>query len=176
MNKDKRTALTILMIVTGMFAFSYAAFPLYSIFCKSTGFGGTPKTGGEASQKIGKRLFTIRFNADTSRDIPWHFAPLQKQTEVRTGENKMVFFSAENQSDKPVTGIASYNIAPDEAGQYFHKIQCFCFNKQTLKPGEKVEMPVSFYIDPEIENNLDLKDINTITLSYTFFKADTSSK
>jgi cytochrome c oxidase assembly protein subunit 11 len=172
MKNNKETAITILLIVLGMFAFSYAAFPLYSIFCKATGFGGTPKTGGGASRQLGKRAFTIRFNADVSRDMPWQFMPLQKQISVQTGENKMAFFSAQNKSDKTITGVASYNIAPDAAGQYFHKIQCFCFNKQTLNPGQIVEMPVSFYVDPAIENDLDLQDVNAITLSYTFFMAD----
>lgn len=155
-----------------MFAFSYAAFPLYSIFCKATGYGGTPKIGGQVPRELGKRIFTIRFNADVARDIPWQFAPVQKQVEVQTGEDKMAFFSAENTSDKPVTGVASYNVAPDIAGKYFHKIQCFCFNRQTLKAGEKVEMPVSFYVDPAIESDLDLKDVKTITLSYTFFRTE----
>ena len=160
------------MMVLGMFAFSFAAFPLYSIFCKATGYGGTPKTGGVASQATGSRMVTVRFNADTATDLPWNFAPLQKEIKVLTGENKLAFFSAENKSDQPITGVAGFNVTPDVAGQYFHKIQCFCFNKQTLKPGEKVKMPVSFYVDPAIEKDLDLKDVNSITLSYTFFKAE----
>lgn len=170
MNNNK-TALTLLMLIAGMFAFAYAAFPLYNIFCKATGYGGTPKIVGQTSREIGNKIITIRFNTDIANDLPWNFISLQKQIDVHTGENKLAFFTVKNTSDQPITGIASFNVTPDIAGQYFHKIQCFCFNKQTLKPGEEVQMPVSFYIDPEIEKNLDLKDISTLTLSYTFFKA-----
>ncbi len=170
-HKNKKIAVTVLMLVLGMFAFAFAAFPLYNIFCKATGYGGTPKLVAQNSSQLGNKIITVRFNADVAKDMPWNFAPIQKHINVRTGENKLAFFTAQNNSTMPVTGIASFNVTPDMAGRYFHKIQCFCFNKQTLKPGEKVEMPVSFYVDPEIEKNLDLKDVNTITLSYTFFKA-----
>ncbi len=171
MDKNKKIAATILMLALGMFAFAFAAFPIYSIFCKVTGYGGTPKIRTAESGTIGNKIITVRFNADIAKDIPWKFYPAQKQIEVRTGENKLAFFVAENTSETPVTGVSSFNVTPDIAGQYFNKIQCFCFEKQTLKPGEKIQMPVSFYIDPKIETNLDLKSVNTITLSYTFFKA-----
>ncbi len=154
-----------------MFAFAFAAFPLYNLFCKVTGYGGTPRIAEQKATAIGKKILTVRFNADIAPDLSWKFTPLQSQIEALTGENKMAFFMAENTSDKPITGVASFNVTPDIAAQYFNKIECFCFIKQTLKPGEKVQMPVSFFIDPAIEKDLDLKDINTITLSYTFFKA-----
>lgn len=171
MNQNKKTALTFAMLVVGMFAFAFAAFPLYSIFCKATGYGGTPRIGGQLSREIGNKIITVRFNADIANNLPWIFVPLQKQISLHTGENKMAFFTAENNSNTPITGVASFNITPDTAGKYFNKIQCFCFSKQTLGPKQKVQMPVSFYIDPEIDNDLDLKDTSTITLSYTFFKA-----
>lgn len=171
MDKNKKTGITILMLVGGMFAFTYAAFPLYSIFCKATGYGGTPKLNAKQANELGNRIITVRFNSSVASDIAWDFKPLQNQVTVRTGENKLIFFSAKNNSATPVTGMATFNISPDEAGQYFNKVACFCFKKQTLQPGQQVQMPVSFYIDPRIEKDLDLKGIDTITLSYTFFKA-----
>lgn len=169
--QNKKTAITVIMLVFGMFCFAFAAFPLYNIFCKATGFGGTPKTDSQLSQQLGNRIMTVRFNADIAKDLPWNFLPLQAQIDVTTGENKLAFFSAQNTSDQKITGISSFNVTPSQAGKYFNKIQCFCFEKQTLQPGEKVKMPVSFYIDPAIENDLDLKSVKSITLSYTFFKA-----
>ncbi len=171
MDKNKKTGVTILMLALGMLAFAYAAFPLYSIFCKVTGYGGTPKINAQEATELGETSITVRFNSDVASDVPWNFKPLQNEVKVKTGENKLVFFTAKNTSSKPVTGVATFNVSPDQAGQYFNKIQCFCFNNQTLQPGQTVEMPVSFYIDPKIEKDLDLKGINTITLSYTFFKA-----
>ena len=171
MHPNKKTALTIVMMVVGMFAITFAAFPLYSIFCKVTGYGGTPRISTEEPAEPGKRNMIVRFNADVSTELPWKFSPVQKQLEVLTGESKLAFFVAENTSLKPVTGVASFNVTPDIAGQYFNKVQCFCFVNQTLEPGEKMQMPVSFYVDPAIENDLDLKNTDTITLSYTFFKA-----
>lgn len=171
MDKNKKTGLTIIMLVCGMFAFAFAAFPLYNLFCKATGYGGTPKLNSASSTERGERTLTVRFNADKANDLVWNFSALQNKVTVITGENKLVFFTAENTSSVPVTGVATFNVSPDQAGQYFNKIQCFCFNKQTLQPGEKVKMPVSFYIDPEFEKNPDLKNIDTVTLSYTFFKA-----
>ena len=171
MNNNKKTAITILMMVAGMFAFAFAAFPLYSLFCKVTGYGGTPKIATESATELGSRIMKVRFNADTSKDVPWQFKPLQNSVTVRTGENKLIFYTSENTSNEAFTGVATFNVTPDIAAKYFNKIQCFCFNNQTLEPGEKVQMPVSFYIDPAIEQNLDLKGIDTVTLSYTFFKA-----
>lgn len=171
MNENKKTATAILMLVVGMFAFAFAAFPLYSIFCKVTGYGGTPRIESAESHTLGKKIITVRFNADISNEIGWDFKPVQKQLNVQTGENKLAFFMAKNISNNATTGVATFNVTPNEAGKYFNKIQCFCFERQTLKPGEEVQMPVSFFVDPAIEQDLDVKDINTITLSYTFFKA-----
>jgi cytochrome c oxidase assembly protein subunit 11 len=173
--KNNKTARSVIMFVIGMFALAYASFPIYNLFCKATGYAGIPKTIGvetNSGNDIGKRLITVRFNADIMKEVQWKFQPLQKQVDVYAGENKMIFYNAENNSDEKITGVATYNITPEKAAQYFNKVQCFCFNEQTLEPHEKVEMPVSFYIDPKIENDPDMADVKTITLSYTFFKAN----
>lgn len=170
--KNKQAGLKVLAIVAAMFILAYASFPLYSLFCKVTGYGGTPKVAKAASENISDKTVVVRFNADIDPHMPWKFQPEQKQLEVRLGENKMAFFSAENIADKAITGVATYNIVPERAASYFNKIQCFCFDQQTLEKGEKVDMPVSFFVDPEILNDPDLKGLDTITLSYTFFEAD----
>lgn len=171
--KNKQTARNIAAIVIGMFALAYASFPLYNLFCKITGYGGTPRTENVSlSDTIGERVVTVRFNADTMRNVPWSFSPLQKQVDAQVGENKLIFYTAENNADVPVKGVATFNVTPDKAAYYFNKVQCFCFNEQTLSPHEKVEMPVSFHIDPEFEQDPEMWDVNTITLSYTFFRAD----
>lgn len=173
--QNNQTAIKVLSLVTGMFLLAFASFPIYNLLCKVTGYGGVPLVA-QAQQaldvKVGSRVVKVRFNSDIMPEVPWSFLPLQKEVEVKTGVNKLVFYSAQNNSDEVVTGIATYNVTPEKASIYFNKVQCFCFEKQTLKPHEKVEMPVSFYIDPEIENDPYMKDVKTITLSYTFFKAD----
>jgi cytochrome c oxidase assembly protein subunit 11 len=173
-NSNKKTAKKVLLVIVGMFSLAYASFPLYNLFCKVTGYTGIPKISlnKENTNPLGNNNITVRFNGDIMNDVPWKFAPVQDEVVVRTGENKLIFFSAENNSDVPITGIATYNIVPPTAATYFNKIQCFCFNKQTLAPHEKVQMPVSFFIDPAIEKNPDLKNLKTITLSYTFFKSE----
>jgi cytochrome c oxidase assembly protein subunit 11 len=174
---NKKTAINVVLCVLTMFILAYASFPLYNLLCKVTGYGGLPKTIGVTDSKtIGTRDITIRFNGDIMHDVPWKFYPVQDKVIVRTGENKLIFFEAQNESDESVTGIATYNIAPSQAAIYFNKIQCFCFSKQTLKAHEKVQMPVSFFVDPAIEKDPDIKNIKTITLSYTFFKAENTGK
>lgn len=172
--QNNKTAKKIVLIVIGMFALAYASFPIYNLFCKVTGYTGIPKISlnKENTNPLGERAITVRFNGDVMRDVPWKFVPIQDKVVVRTGENKLIFFSAENTSDVPVTGVATFNVTPLTAANYFNKVQCFCFNEQTLAPHQKVQMPVSFFIDPAIENNPDLKNVKTITLSYTFFKAE----
>lgn len=169
--KNKSTALSILAICVGMFGIAYASVPLYNLFCKVTGFGGTTQVAELAPEEILDREITVRFNADTSPDLKWKFKPEQKEIKVKIGETALVFYSAENYSKEAVTGTSVYNVTPLKSGSYFNKIDCFCFEKQTINPGEKVDFPVSFFIDPEIVNNNKLDDVKTITLSYTFFKA-----
>lgn len=153
-----------------MLAFAYASVPLYRIFCQKTGFGGTTQVAIAPSTKIVDRIMHVRFNADVHRDLPWNFRPMQVQIDVKVGQNALAFYESHNYSDKPIVGMATYNVTPDKAGVYFQKVACFCFEQQTLEPHQRVNMPVQFYIDPEIMNDPSLNDVNTITLSYTFFK------
>lgn len=169
------TVLSLLSIVVGMFLLAYASVPLYRIFCKITGTGGTTQVAKVAPGELGHRTIRIQFNSDTAPNLPWKFKPEQRETFVTTGEQKLAFFSAENTSDEPVKGMATYNVTPAKAGIYFNKIQCFCFNEQLLQPGQKISMPVSFFVDPEIEKDPNLRNVKTITLSYTFFKVKGST-
>ena len=169
--QNKKVAIIVVSIIFSMVGLTYAAFPLYDLFCRVTGYGGTPKQVDESSENVGSRNFTVRFNSDIAKDLNWEFNPVQKQVNVKTGENKLIFFEAYNPTDKPITGVATYNITPERAAYHFSKVQCFCFEKQTLQPGERVQMPVSFYIDPEIEEDKDVGNLDTVTLSYTFFKS-----
>lgn len=165
------------IVAVSMFCLAFFSFPLYTLFCRVTGYGGTPKTGEAAKELVssvhlGKRDFHVRFNADTAKDLPWKFVPVQDMVDVRSGESKLIFYTAENVSKKPITGVATFNVTPELAAKYFNKVQCFCFTNQTLEPGEKVDMPVSFFIDPRIEDDVELKNLKTLTLSYTFFVAE----
>lgn len=171
--KNRAIAINVAMIVVGMGLMAYASVPLYSLFCRVTGFAGTTQRAITAppASAILKRKITVTFNADTDPNLPWKFKPLQKQVTVRIGENKLIFFDAKNTGSEPITGIAAFNVTPEKAGEYFNKIQCFCFTNQTLRPGEEVTMPVSFFIDPAIADDKNLDDLQDITLSYTFFKA-----
>ena len=156
-------------VVAGMLGMSFAAVPLYRVFCAVTGYGGTPQIGPETSASISARRITVQFNADTSPGLPWHFAPEQRQVTLQLGEQQVAFYSARNDADHPVTGIALYNVTPDKVGKYFHKTACFCFNQQTLAPHQEMQLPVSFWVDPAIATDPATADVTTITLSYTFF-------
>ncbi|MDF3034340.1 MAG: cytochrome oxidase assembly protein [Alphaproteobacteria bacterium] len=157
-------------VVATMLTMAYASVPLYRLFCQKTGYGGTTQVAKTQSTKVVDREITVRFNADTHRDLPWHFRPLQTQIKVKIGENALAFYESQNWSDKPVCGMATYNVTPDKAGIYFNKVSCFCFEEQVLSPQQRVEMPVQFFIDPDFANDPDLKDVKAITLSYTFFR------
>lgn len=170
-SRNKKMAIIIVSIVFFMIALSYAAFPLYDLFCRVTGYGGTPKQVDTESLIVGERNFTVRFNSDISKELQWEFKPMQKDIDVKTGENKLIFYEAYNPTDEAITGVATFNVTPEKAAYHFSKVHCFCFEEQTLQPGQKVEMPVSFYIDPEIENDEEVGNLKTITLSYTFFKS-----
>lgn len=170
--QNKQTGLKVLAVALGMFALAFASFPLYNLFCKVTGYGGAPITlDVQPSTKQGQRRITVSFNGDVMTDVPWRFVPVQREVTVLTGENTLIFFEAENLSDTPITGVATFNVTPDKASMYFNKIQCFCFDRQTLAPRQKVQMPVSFYIDPAIETDNSMVDVQNMTLSYTFFHA-----
>ena len=171
-SNNKRIVLILLSIILSMACLAYASVPLYSLFCKVTGFGGTVREFSDYSQiKIGKRIMNIRFNADVAPGLPLIFtAPKDKVIPLTTGENKLVFYHAENSSDQPIDIIAIYNVTPHKVGKYFNKVACFCFNRQRLEPHQKMVMPVSFFIDPEIENDPEAQEVHTMTLSYTFFR------
>ena len=173
-DKNLSMALNIAAIAVGMLCVAYAAVPLYSLFCKVTGFAGTPQVAVVAPDKVYDRVITVRFNADVAPDLPWKFKPEQKQVKVKVGEQKLIFYSAKNESNDVTRGISVYNVTPEKAGAYFSKIECFCFTEQSLNANEKANFPVSFFIDPQIMSDKNAKDINTITLSYTFFKVKES--
>ena len=158
-------------IVAGMVGLSFAAVPLYRLFCQVTGFGGTTQVAEAAPDAVAERQFTIRFNSDVSPKLPWHFQPQVRSVEVKAGEPKLIFFEARNDGDVPTVGTATFNVTPLKAGQYFNKVQCFCFDQQPLAPGEEVQMGVSFFVDPAIMDDPGLDDVGTITLSYTFFRS-----
>ena len=172
----RQTAIGTAAIAAGMVAASFAAVPLYRAFCQATGFGGTTQRA-EASalpnqSALSGRTIKIRFDGNMSPGLPWQFAPEVNDVPVKIGERKLAFFRATNLSAAPVTGRATYNVSPDVAGKYFKKIQCFCFNEQTLKAGETVEMPVTYFVDPAILDDPIAKRIDEITLSYTFYPVD----
>jgi len=162
---------SLIVLVAGMTALSFASVPLYRLFCQVTGYGGTPQIATVRPDTVGEREITVRFNSDVDPKLPWAFQPLQRAVKVKVGEEKLAFFQATNRSDKPLVGTATFNVTPLKAGLYFNKIQCFCFDEQRLDPGESADMPVSFFIDPEILKDPNLNDVQTITLSYTFFRS-----
>ena len=151
-----------------MLGAAYAAVPLYYMFCQATGYGGTTQRAAKSSAVVLDRVVTVLFDANTGGGLPWTFEPVQRTIDVKLGENAMAFFRATNHSDKPVTGRAVYNVAPEAAGIHFNKIACFCFTEQTLQPGETVEMPVTFFVDPALATDRDASSIQRIVLSYTF--------
>ncbi|MEL6101269.1 MAG: cytochrome c oxidase assembly protein [Pseudomonadota bacterium] len=159
-------------LVVVMGGLAWASVPFYDWFCRVTGFGGTPGVSEVANEEILDQTIKVRFDASIERGMPWQFTPVEREMELRIGETGLAFYEAYNPSDKPVAGSASYNVAPYEAGGFFSKIDCFCFEEQVLEPGERVQMPVTFYVDPEIVTDRDAKYVHTITLSYTFYEID----
>jgi cytochrome c oxidase assembly protein subunit 11 len=158
-----------LTFVGAMVGVTYASVPLYKLFCQVTGFGGATRQVDEASQKILTRMITVRFDANVSPALPWEFQPDQRDVTMRIGETTEIAYTAKNMFKTPTRGKATFNVVPELAGAYFNKLECFCFTDTTLNPGQSLDMPVVFFVDPEIVNEPDLKDIKTITLSYTFF-------
>lgn len=172
-----KIALLCVGVAVGMVGLSYAAVPLYQIFCQVTGYGGTTNRADAASASVLDREITIRFDGNTSKDMPWDFRPASEPVTLKIGETGLAFYEAHNNSDKPIVGTATFNVTPQQAGYYFNKIECFCFTEQRLEPGQRVDMPVTFFIDPEIADDPQLDSIKTITLSYTFFpKKEASSE
>lgn len=171
MNRNLRTALLAVLGVCTMTGVGFASVPLYRIFCEATGLNGTTQRGQRAPGSTGHKV-TVAFDSNVSPKMPWKFAPERRADVVDIGGRDMAFYTATNLSDKPVTGTASFNVTPAIAGKYFTKIQCFCFTQQTLQPGETVRMPVLFYVDPAILDDPDARDVEEITLSYTFYPAE----
>ena len=167
-----KTVLQAVSLVVFMGGLAWASVPFYDWFCRVTGFGGATDVAETESDTILDQTIKVRFDASLERDMPWQFRPVQREMELRIGETGLAFYEAYNPTDRPVAGSASYNVTPYEAGGFFYKIQCFCFEQQVLQPGERVEMPVTFYVDPEIVTDRDGKFVHTITLSYTFYEID----
>jgi len=168
----KKTVLQTVGLVVFMGGLAWASVPFYDWFCRVTGFGGTTGVSEVASSEILDQTIKVRFDASLERNMPWQFTPMAREMKLRIGETGLAFYEAYNPTDKPVAGSASYNVAPYSAGGFFTKIDCFCFQEQVLAPGERVQMPVTFYVDPEIVTDRDAKYVHTITLSYTFYKID----
>lgn len=170
--KNLRVALLAASVAAGMVGLSYASVPLYRLFCQVTGFGGTTQRADAAPQHATEQTIRIQFDANTSSGLGWAFHPVQESVTVKIGEQTLAFYKATNISDKPLTGTAVFNVTPVQAGVYFNKIQCFCFTEQLLEPGQSIDMPVSFFVDPEILKDPDAAGIKEITLSYTFYPVD----
>jgi cytochrome c oxidase assembly protein subunit 11 len=169
--RNARTGVVLTGIVAGMIGLSFASVPLYRLFCQVTGFGGTTQVAEAAPGAVAERVIKVRFNADTAPGLPWAFKPVQREIALRIGESGLAYFRARNLADKAVTGTSTFNVTPLKAGQYFSKVQCFCFDEQRLEAGQELDMAVSFFVDPEIMTDRNLDDVKTITLSYTFFRA-----
>lgn len=168
----RRTVLQLVGVVVTMGALAWASVPFYDWFCRVTGYGGATDVAETGSDQVLERTVKIRFDASKERGMPWEFKPVVREMEIRIGETGMAFYEAYNPTDRPVAGSASYNVAPYAAGGYFSKIACFCFEEQVLAPGERVQMPVTFFVDPEIVDDPEGKFVHTITLSYTFHEID----
>lgn len=179
--RNTRTMLMAFAMAAAMLGLGFAAVPLYDLFCKVTGFGGTTQVATEAEADLAERAavstgghtYSIRFDANTALGMPWSFYPEHVTDTVSVGVRDLAVYIARNNSDEPITGTASFKVEPEQAGIYFNKIQCFCFTEQTLQPGQEVRMPVLFYVDPAAPDDLNMKDVEQITLSYTFHRAIT---
>ena len=167
--RHRMVAFAIVGVVVGMGGLAFASAPLYQIFCRVTGYGGTTQVATQGAATRGERTLTVRFDANVGHGLPWSFEPETPVLKVRTGETQTVFFKVANRSDREWTGTAVYNVAPDQSGLYFNKISCFCFSEQTLGPGETAEWPVVFYLDPALEKDEIMAGVEGVTLSYTFF-------
>jgi len=173
-DKNTKTLLTVFGVVFLMVGLAFASVPLYDLFCRVTGFGGTTQLSTELPDKILDRKMTVNFTTAVNRKLPWDFEAEQSSITLNIGQDALINFVAENNGSEPVAGTAVYNVTPLKAGKYFHKTQCFCFDYQILKPNQKMNFPVVFYIDPSIADDPNMEDVTTITLSYNFFKSESS--
>ncbi len=171
MNRRHLLPVALITVALGMTGLSFASIPLYRAFCAATGYGGTPQIGpGAAPGKVARQI-TVALNASVNPNLPWRFGPEIPKVSLKLGDEQLAFFDAKNFGTEPITGVALYNVTPETVGRYFHKTQCFCFNSQTLAPGEAMQFPVTFWVDPAIADDPDTQDVKTITLSYTFFRS-----
>ena len=172
-DKNARLAWTLAATVGGMLALAYAASPLYDMFCRATGFGGTPQVAQQGERPVLSRTVKVRFDSNVDANLPWRFTPLEREVKVKLGEEKLAFYRVTNSSQRPIVGTSTYNVTPEHAGAWFNKLQCFCFTEQLLLPGQSIDMPVVFFVDPEMDKDRRYDNVRTITLSYTFFEAKT---
>jgi cytochrome c oxidase assembly protein subunit 11 len=172
-DKNARLAWTLAAAVGGMLALAYAASPLYDMFCRATGFGGTPQVAQEGERPILSRTVNVRFDSNVDANLPWRFTPLEREVKVKLGEERLVHYRVTNVSQRPIVGTSTYNVTPETSGPWFNKLQCFCFTEQLLLPGQSMDMPVVFFVDPEMDKDRRYDNVRTITLSYTFFEAKT---
>jgi cytochrome c oxidase assembly protein subunit 11 len=176
-DKNARLAWTLAAAVGGMLALAYAASPLYDMFCRATGFGGTPQVAQAGAQGAGRpilsRTVNVRFDSNVDANLPWGLTPLEREVKVKLGEERLVHYRVTNLSQRPLVGTATYNVTPERSAAWFNKVQCFCFTEQLLQPGQSVDMPVVFFVDAEMDKDRRYDDIRTITLSYTFYEAKT---
>jgi cytochrome c oxidase assembly protein subunit 11 len=168
MASNRRVAGLVTGVAVGMFALAYASVPLYQLFCQVTGYGGTTQRAETAPDHTVDRWITVSFNADVATDLPWNFRPAERSVKVKVGEPMLVHYVAENYGRETLVGTATFNVTPSKAGIYFNKLECFCFTEQTLQPGQEVRMPVLYYIDPAILDDENARNVESITLSYTF--------
>lgn len=169
-SKNRKSGMIVAFIGAGMLGLSFAAVPLYEIFCQVTGYGGTTRTAQAATEnQVTDRKIKIRFIGNVNRDMPWDFAPTQMTQEIKVGERKIASYSAANPTRQRITGTAVFNVTPFKAGEYFNKVECFCFTEQTLEPGEAAEMPVDYFVDPSFADDPYMDDVTEIVLSYTFY-------
>ena len=172
-DKNARLAWSLAAAVGGMLALAYAASPLYDMFCRATGFGGTPQVAQEGERSVLSRTVNVRFDSNVDANLPWRFTPLEREVKVKLGEERLVHYRVTNVSQRPIVGTSTYNVTPETAGAWFNKLQCFCFTEQLLLPGQSMDMPVVFFVDPEMDKDRRYDNVRTITLSYTFFEAKT---
>lgn len=175
-SRNRKTLLTCLAVVAGMTGLSFASAPLYDLFCRVTGFAGTPQIAARSSGVIVDRIMRIRFDASVNSALPWRFAPVKREIPVKIGETAVAFYRATNDGDETITGTATFNVTPLKVGKYFTKIDCFCFTEQRLAAGQTADMPVTFFVDPEIVDDPNLDDVTTITLSYTLYRVEPEAK
>lgn len=171
-NRNRWVMVSCLGLVLGMTALSFAAVPLYDLFCRVTGFGGTTQQADATTGQVVERTVRVRFDASINSDLDWEFQPVQREMSMKIGESAVAFYRARNRATTRGTGTAAFNVTPLKVGKYFNKIACFCFSEQILEAGKSVDMPVTFFVDPEMAKDPNLADVKTITLSYTFFAVE----